>query len=325
MRTLETPIWLDGGEFFLAANLGIAISDAHLDALSLVRDADAAMSAARARGPGRSQVYDRRLRARTIERLNRETELRRGIERGELVLRYQPVLDLRERAWSHVEALVRWRHPTRGLLGPDEFIPLAEETGLIIPLGACVLEMVAAQAVAWSTSLPDVPIAANASVLQLADPSIVGDVIALLERTHLPPRTLLLEVTETALMEELDTTRAALAQLMAAGVRVMIDDFGTGYSSIARLGELPIAGLKIDRRFTSGLGTKPGTRRVLRAIAELAGAYGLEVVAEGIEDADALADVDDLGCRFAQGFFIGRPAPAESVGDLLASTPAVTR
>ena len=182
MRTLETPIWLDGGEFFLTANLGVAIGDATLDAFSLVRDADAAMAAARARGPGRRQLYDRRLRARTIERLNRETELRRAIERGELVMRYQPVLDLQERSWSHVEALVRWRHPSRGLLPPDEFIPLAEETGLIVPLGASVLGMVTAQAAQWSATLPDVRIAANASVLQLAAPTIAADVIAMLSR-----------------------------------------------------------------------------------------------------------------------------------------------
>jgi diguanylate cyclase (GGDEF)-like protein len=325
MRALETPIWLDGGEFFLAANLGIAIADGTVDAFSLVRDADAAMAAARARGPGRRQLYDRRLRARTIERLNRETELRRAIERGELVMRYQPVLDLKQRTWSHVEALVRWRHPSRGLLPPDEFIPLAEETGLIIPLGASVLEMVTAQAALWSATLPDVRIAANASVLQLADPSIASDVIAMLTASHLAPQTLMLEVTETALMEQLDAARAALAQLRSAGVGVMIDDFGTGYSSLARLGELPITGVKLDRRFTSGLGTDATMRRVLRAIAELAGAYGLDVVAEGIEDAGALADVDALGCRFAQGFYIGRPVPAAVVQVLLAGSPELDR
>jgi diguanylate cyclase (GGDEF)-like protein len=327
MRALEAPIWLDGGEFFLAANLGVAIGEGSADAFSLVRDADAAMAAARARGPGRRQVYDHRLRARTIERLNRETELRRGIERGELVLRYQPVIDLQERAWSHVEALVRWRHPTRGLLAPDEFIPLAEETGLIVPLGTSVLEMVLAQAVAWTDAdaLSGVRIAANASALQLADPTIASDVIGMLEDAHLSPRRLLLEVTETALMEELDTTRAALADLRAAGVGVMIDDFGTGYSSLARLGELPITGLKLDRRFTSGLGVDPTMRRVLRAIAELAGAYGLEVVAEGIEDAGALADVEALGCRFAQGYYIGRPLPAAALESLLANVPELAR
>ena len=321
VEAIERPFVLDGGEFFLTASVGIAHNTHPTDAFGLVRDADAAMNAARAQGPGQRQTYDRRLRARTIERLNHETELRRGIERGELVLHYQPILDLAARRWSGVEALVRWRHPKRGLIGPDEFIPLAEETGLIVPLGASVLQMVTEQASRWAATLPGIHIAYNASPLQLADPAIVGDLLAMLERSDLPPEVLQLEVTESALMEELETSRQTLEELMAAGVRVLIDDFGTGYSSIARLGELPITGLKIDRRFTTGLGVDASVLPVLRAIAELARAYDLQMVAEGIEDSRALADIDALGCQFAQGYLLGRPGPPKSIERLLKGPP----
>jgi c-di-GMP-specific phosphodiesterase len=314
LQAIETPIRLDGGEFFLSANIGIARNhDAAADAYSLVRDADAAMSAARAGGPGNHQVYDRRLRAQVIERLNWETELRHGIERGELVLHYQPILNLLDGRWSAVEALVRWEHPRRGLVGPDQFIPLAEETGLIVPLGESVLRMVAIQAKKWRKRIPGLQLAANTSVLQLADPNIADGLLTLLKESGLPPETLQLEVTESALMHELDNTRSTLEQLLDSGVTVLIDDFGTGYSSLARLGELPINGLKIDRQFTRTLGSDPAARQVVRAIAELASAHSLEVVAEGIEDAQALAHVKACGCQFAQGFHLGRPAPAHAV------------
>ena len=314
LEVIETPIRLDGGEFFLSASIGIARNhDAAADAYSLVRDADAAMSAARAGGPGRHQVYDRRLRAQVIERLNWETELRHAIERGELVLHYQPILSLHDGRWSAVEALVRWEHPRRGLVSPDQFIPLAEETGLIVPLGESVMRMVAIQAKEWCKQIPGLQLAANASVVQLADPNIADGLLAILKESDLPPQTLQLEVTESALMHELDKTRSTLEQLLESGVTVLIDDFGTGYSSIARLGELPIKGLKIDRQFTRSLGSDPTARQVVRAIAELASAHSLEVVAEGIEDAQSLAQVKACGCQFAQGFHLGRPAPAPAV------------
>lgn len=314
LEAIETPIRLDGGEFFLSASIGIARNhDAVADAYSLVRDADAAMSAARAGGTGRQQVYDRRMRAQVIERLNWETELRHAIERGELVLHYQPILSLLDERWSAVEALVRWEHPRRGLVGPDQFIPLAEETGLIVPLGESVLRMVAIQAKRWRKRIPGLRLSANASVLQLADPNIADGLLGILDESGLPPETLQLEVTESALMHELDTTRSTLERLRDNGVTVLIDDFGTGYSSLARLGELPINGLKIDRQFTRMLGSDPAARQVVRAIAELASAHSLDVVAEGIEDAQALAQVKACGCQFAQGFHLGRPAPALAV------------
>jgi c-di-GMP-specific phosphodiesterase len=323
LEAIERPIGLEGGEFFLTASVGIAVGDGESDAYLIVRHADAALQEARVQGHGTRQVFDRRVRGRRIARFNHELELRRAIERRELIMHYQPIVDLETRNWSGVEALVRWQHPQRGLIGPDDFIPLAEETGLIVPLGSYVLDQVVAQAAHWAEALPGIVISANASILQLADPNLAEGLLELLHSWGLPPSAVRLEVTETALMQELDTTRQALEQLMRAGVRILIDDFGTGYSSIARLGELPIAGLKIDRRFTRGLGDGDGDeeRPVLRAIADLARAYDLKMVAEGIETARALAHVDALGCQYAQGYHLGRPGPPERVEAILRRRP----
>jgi len=315
---MSEPFHADGLELLLTTSIGIATSGSATDAFGLVREADTAIHAARAGGPGRHQVYDHRLRTKQLERLRTEAQLRRAIERDQLVVHYQPILNVEDRSWSGVEALVRWQHPERGLLSPDEFIPLAEETGLIVPLGMCVLEMVCRQARQWSRTLPGISIAVNASPVQLAYPTTAVEIKAALKRARLKPSALTLEVTESALMEELDTARDVLEELKAAGVHVLIDDFGTGYSSLARLGELPISGLKIDRRFARGLGRDPTVMPVVSAITDLARAYGLEVVVEGIEDGEALASVDELRCEYAQGFHLGRPAPANVVEGLLA-------
>ena len=318
-EAMSEPFHTDGLELLLTASVGISISDRAIDAFAVVREAEAAIHAARAGGPGHHQLYDRKLRTQQVQRLRTESQLRRAIDRGELVMHYQPILCVEDRSWSGVEALVRWQHPQRGLLGPDEFIPLAEETGLIVPLGKRVLEMVCAQAREWTQRLPGIQIAVNASPVELAHPSTATEIRAAVARAHLPPGALTLEVTESALMAELDTARAAIEELQSAGVQVLLDDFGTGYSSLARLGELPISGLKIDRRFARGLGRDPAVMPVVRAIADLARAYGLQVVVEGIEDGAALASVDELHCEFAQGYHLGRPAPPEQVEQLLAA------
>jgi c-di-GMP-specific phosphodiesterase len=318
---IEVPIRLDGVEFFLTASIGIAFADPTMDAYELVRAADAATYAARGLGPGRHQVYDDRLRARLRKRLRDETELRHASERGELVMHYQPILRLGERRWSGVEALVRWRHPTRGLLGPDEFIPLAEETGLIVSLGGRIIELAIAQAKVWWAQLPGIQVAVNASALQLAHPTFAASFLAALQRVDLPPQAMVVEVTESALMRELDAAVATLKRLSSFGVTVLIDDFGTGQSSLARLGELPISGLKVDRRFTAKLGDDPRARAVLAAIVTLARAYELPIVAEGIETARALAIVDELGCEYAQGFHLGPPVAAAELEATLAAVP----
>jgi diguanylate cyclase (GGDEF)-like protein len=317
LDAIGQPLELDGAEFVLTASIGIATNEHPTDAYGLVRDADVALYASRAAGHGRTQVYDRKLRAEVVARLTRETELRRALDHGELVMYYQPIMSLERRCWSGVEALVRWQHPERGLMAPGDFIPLAEDAGLIVPLGAEVMRLVGEQARLWATKLPRLTIGVNASVLQLARTDMADAVMSMIDYAEMDPGALVVEVTESALMEQLDRTRRTLERLAHAGVRVFIDDFGTGYSSIARLGELPISGLKIDKRFTRGLGTDPVVLPVVRAISDLARAYGLQVVAEGIEDESALHALPDLGCHYAQGFHLAPPMPADRIQALL--------
>lgn len=315
--TVALPIAFDGGEFAVSANVGAALALTPIDAYGLVCDAEAAMHAARARGPGSHQLYDRRLHREVIGRLGAEGELRLAIARGELELHYQPVMDLRSGRFSGVEALVRWRNPRRGLLFPEHFIALAEETGVIAALGERVLTMAIGQAAQWHRRMVPLQVGVNVSVHQLSAPGFAAGVLARLEQAGLAADTLVLEVTESAVMPQLDVCFGALRTLADHGVRIYVDDFGTGYSSIARLGELPICGLKIDRRFIAALSGDPVADSVLAAIVALARAHGLMIVAEGVEHEHELATVRKLGCEHAQGFHIGRPAAPEAIEPLL--------
>nr|WP_240962712.1 EAL domain-containing protein [Antrihabitans stalactiti] len=301
------PFVIDGGEFFFTVSIGVAVNDEHSDAFSLVRDADAAMYVAKERGrPGFVQ-FDNALRERAVERLTRENELLRAIERDELVVEYQPLTRLSDGSLYGYEALVRWPHPTLGLLPPAEFIPLAEETGLIVPLGISVLRTTIRDIAGLASINPDVRVSVNVSVLQLGDRSVENAIRSSLDRYRVAPANLVVEVTETGFMQDLDIAANALRRIADLGVDVMIDDFGIGYSSIARLSELPIVGVKIDRRFTKNLGADTQANGVLAAITRLAHAFELLVVAEGIESSEALAVADKVGCDYAQGFHLARP------------------
>jgi len=311
----------NGAESYLSASVGIAFADPGADATDVVRNADAAMYAAKDGGRARHALFDDRLRDRAVERVSLETELRHAIDRDEMSLHLQPVADLRRGTWVAVEALVRWEHPTRGLVRPDEFIPLAEETGLIVPLGARLLEDAASLARRWSDAGIELPIAVNVSIVQLADASFPDVVAAALARHDLAPRLLLVEVTETSVMEHLDAVHAVLDRLDGAGVRIAVDDFGTGYSSIARMRDLPVRAVKIDRALTLGLGHDPRAARVLGAITDLAHALDLQVVAEGIETREELAVVRQQGCDHAQGYLLARPAPADAIEAVVRSGP----
>ena len=311
------PFLLDGGEFFLSCCAGFALNDTPTDAYGLIRDADAAMYSAKESGRGRHAMFDARLRDRAVGRVTLESELRRAIERDEFVMHYQPIVDLSSGAWVGAEALVRWQHATRGLVLPNDFIPLAEESGLIVPLGLRILEKVIEDRASWTC--PGVYASVNMSVVQLADPAIGAVVADCLRAGGVAPELLAIEVTETAVMEQLETARAALEQINALGVRVLIDDFGTGYSSIARLGELPIAGVKIDCSFTATLGEDQKAQRLVGAIADLAHALDLEVVVEGIESDAAHTAAGDLGCEFAQGYHLSRPVPSDELERVLSA------
>ncbi len=313
----STPITARDYELFLVATVGVAYADGSADAYGLVRDAAAAMHAARAHGRGGHRVYSQALRTEGLDLIGRESELRRAIDFGELILHYQPILRIADHRWDRVEALVRWQHPTRGLLAPAEFIPLAEKSGLIVPLGQRVLEIATRQGSRWVAANPGLRIAVNVSVLQLAEPDFADNLLALLGRANMPADSVSLEVAESDLVQKLDAVTPVLERLRELGVRTVVDDFGAGYSSLARLGELPITSIKIDASFVGGITSDVTARTVVRSIVDIARAHELSIVAEGIEDAETLAAVEELGCHYAQGFHVAMPTAAEQVTALL--------
>lgn len=321
-QAFAEPFELDGGEFFLTVSIGIASSGD--DAYAMIRDADAAMYEAKERGRDRHVWFDERLRDRAVERLRAESNLRRAIERSEFVVHYQPIADLTTGRWSGVEALARWNHPSGHVVGPGEFIPLAEETGLILPLGSRILQATLAEAAQLGAVRDHLTVAVNVSALQLSDPTLAQEVHGLLEAYGFPPSGLVLELTESALMKDYDNAVEALGDIATLGVSVVIDDFGTGYSSISRLNELPVGGIKIDRSFTARIGHDPTVDAVLSAIVDLAHALGLTVVAEGIETPQALDLLRSIGCDSAQGFHLGRPAPVGEAAAILAAPPPLS-
>jgi len=320
--TISEPFMLDGGEFFMSVSIGIAFNEAHADGFGLVRDADAAMYAAKERGRSRYVMFDSALRERAVRRLTRENELRRAIERDELHMAFQPLMRIRDGSMHSFEALVRWEHPAYGVLLPDEFVPLAEETGLIVPLGLRVLDSAVRDAARLLEINPEIRVGINISALQLGDPAVAAEVGAALKRHGVEPSHVFLEVTETGLMEQIDVVRGSLERVVDLGVEVVIDDFGTGYSSIARLSDLPITGVKIDRSFARHLGEQPQARQVMAAITSLAHAFDLSVVSEGIESSEALDIVRELGCDFAQGFHVAMPMLLDEVAAAVVASPA---
>lgn len=311
------PFVVDGGEFFLSGSIGIATAGGSSDAYSLVRDADSAMFTAKDRGRGRRARFDAALRERAVVRVRLEADLRRAIERHELELHYQPVLDLRTNTWVAAEALVRWHHPERGLLRPDTFIPLAEETGLIVPLGYQVLADAVLQESSWTAAGLPVLMTVNVSVVQLRDPSFTATLLRDLKARSLPASKVSLEITESALMDELDDAVTALSAIADIGTSLAIDDFGTGHSSIARIRELPVRTVKIDRKFVMGLGVDPAAYELMQAMTALAHALGLQVVVEGVETEQQLAYVRDAGADCAQGYLLSHPLPAAEAEHVL--------
>jgi EAL domain-containing protein (putative c-di-GMP-specific phosphodiesterase class I) len=254
-----------------------------------------------------------------------QDDLRHGIENGQLRVVYEPVVDGHTGAVLSFEALARWQHPVRGLLSPSEFIDVAEESGLIVPLGAAVLREACAQAARWRAERPgcaDLHIAVNVSGTQFAHASFVPTVASVLAETGLEPSALWLEITETIIMSDAESAGETLRAIRALGVRLAIDDFGTGYSSLAYLRRFPVEALKIDKSFIAGLGRDREDEAIVEMILSLARTLDLHVVAEGVETAEQLRRLDQLGCALVQGFHLGRPAPAEDVW--VTSAPLLT-
>jgi EAL domain-containing protein (putative c-di-GMP-specific phosphodiesterase class I) len=262
-------------------------------------------------------VFDNTLRATAEGRMATASALRHALERNEFVVHYQPVVDLHSGTMVSAEALLRWEHPERGLISPVEFIPLAEETGLIIPIGAWVLEQACMQLVEWQRRDPMMSVAVNLSVRQMLAPDITDMIAAILTRTGVPPANVCLELTESVFMEDAEYFGATLAKIKALGVTLSIDDFGTGYSSLSYLKRFPVDAVKIDRGFVSGLGTDSHDSALVAAIVAMAHALELSVIAEGIETAQQLAILKKLNCPRAQGFYLARPAPAAAIDRLI--------
>ena len=309
VSTLELPFTVTAAAdpIFLSASIGVALStDGAEDPAAMIRDADAAMYRAKERGRSRCEVFDQEMRERAVSRLETETDLRRALERSELRLEYQVFVDVPTQTIVGAEALVRWDHPRRGTLGPAEFIALAEETGLIRPLGAWVLHEACGQLARWAREdgwPPSFLLSVNLSPHQLADPSLLADVTAALASSGIDPQMLCLEITEGALVADMDHALDVLERLRALGVQVALDDFGTGYSSFSYLHRLPVDVLKIDRSFVDRLTVEPRDRAVVAGMIDLARALGLRTVAEGVETPGQLAELGALGCDLAQGFY----------------------
>ena len=309
---IAEPLVVEAGEVQLTASIGIAFGHSDdLDPDLVLRDADLAMFEAKARGRARSTVFDDALRGRARYRLETARALRLAIEREELVLHYQPVVEMRSGTMTGVEALVRWEHPDRGLISPAEFMPVAEETGLVVSLGAWVLDESCRQGAAWAADpeVGPVVVSVNLSARQFNDDALVPRVTRALQASGLPPQLLCLEITESAVMDDVTHTGEVLAQLRGLGVALSIDDFGTGYSSLSYLKQFPVDALKIDRSFVDGLGSESEDTQIVTAVVHLAHALGLTVVAEGVETAPQLEVLRNLGCERVQGYLIARPQP----------------
>jgi diguanylate cyclase (GGDEF)-like protein len=324
---MRVPLELDdGGDLLLEASIGIALArgrEARRDAL--LRDADAAMYRAKELGRGRVEVFDDRLRERLDARLRIERELRHGLEHGELHLVYQPVVSLADGRIGSVEALVRWHHPERGVVSPGEFLPVAEESGLIIRLGEEVLVQACRQAARWRAALGDdapLPVNVNLAARQLGQPGFVDVVRRIVAESGVDARDIALEITESAVIENTLLAADTLDQLKTLGFTVLLDDFGTGYSSLSYLQRLPIDVLKIDRSFISALGDGRESDAIVRAIVGIAEALRIGVVAEGIETAEQASTARELGCDSAQGFHFARPSGPEDIVALVEAARA---
>jgi diguanylate cyclase (GGDEF)-like protein/PAS domain S-box-containing protein len=327
LDTLRAPFDTAGAEVFTTASIGIAVCtglDGYLGEEGtvdgLLGRADVAMYAAKSGGRGRIQVYEPAMHRAALHRMELGGELRRAVERGEFFVEYQPVVALADGTVTGVEALLRWEHPERGLVGPADFITAAEETGLIVPIGAWVLETACRQVQGWhagrSVERP-LAIAVNVSSRQLCEPGFAATVLATLDTSGLDPRQLVLEVTESALVDDMHGVREQLEQLRRRGVRIAMDDFGAGYSSLGYLRGLPLDIVKIDRMFVAGLGTSGADRALTLAIVRLLGTIDADIVAEGIETPEQLAYVRALGVEAGQGFYFSRPVDPVTASRLL--------
>ncbi len=315
-EAIRQPFDLLGHAIATDTSIGIAIApDDGADPDELLKNADMALYGAKADGRGTFRFFEPDMDARVKARRALENSLRMALVRGEFTLHYQPIMNLRENRIPCCEALIRWNHPERGLLAPSEFIPIAEETGLIVAIGEWVLRKACADAALWPN---EIKVAVNLSPVQMTNPNVLSVVIGALAASGLPANQLELEITESVMMQNTEATLATLHRLRELGVKISMDDFGTGFSSLSYLRRFPFDKLKIDRSFISDLSKDEDALAIVRSVTAMAKSLRMITTAEGVETAEQLDQVRRLGCTEVQGFFIGRPQPREEIVRLLA-------
>lgn len=319
-KELALPFNVSGHEVFTTTSIGIALSTTNYhQPEDILRDADTAMYRAKSLGKARHEIFDPVMHTRALTLLQVENDLRRAIEREEFQIYYQPIVELQTGKLSGFEALVRWQHPNQGLIAPAAFVPVAEETGLIVPIGYWILRSACCQLHAWQRFSANRPltISVNLSGKQFSQPDLIQQIDQILQETGLAPRSLSLEITESMIMENDEAATTMLLQFKDLGVKLAIDDFGTGYSSLGRLYQFPINVLKIDRSFVSGMGINQGNLEIIEAIVTLAHQLGMEVTAEGVETAEQLAQLRKLKCEYGQGYLFSQPLDSKAAEALI--------
>jgi diguanylate cyclase (GGDEF)-like protein len=317
LANCETPMFLDGYQLFMGMSIGVVVDIEHyVDASDLIRDADIAMYRAKARGKNLYQVFNSQMHTQALRRLTLESDLRKALEGNEFEVYYQPIMDITHNRLVGFESLIRWHHPTQGFISPGEFVPVAEETGLIAPIDHWVFYTTCRQLANWQGRFPccqDLKISVNLSAQDLQQPQLLQEIDSLLRVSGLSGHSITLEITESMLIEDVSKTIDLLTQLKTRDFQISIDDFGTGYSSLNYLHRLPADNLKIDQTFVSQMQDDHRNHQVVNTIITLGNQLGMAVVAEGVETAAQLQHLRQLGCQFAQGYLFSRPMPAADI------------
>jgi len=321
LLALRMPWPIEGREVYMSASIGIVFGSRHYqEAVHLLRDADIAMYRAKQKGRDRYEVFNLDMHVQALHRLHLEQDLYQALEQQEFILHYQPIMDLQTGQLVGFETLIRWQHPTQGLKAPGEFLPVAEEVGLISALDFWVLQQACQQLMAWRNRFPNMPelwVHVNLSAQDLQRPNLLAAIDRTLSQTQLPVRYLTIEITESMLIEDIDSTIAVLQHIKSRGIHISIDDFGTGYSSLSYLHRLPVDSLKVDRSFVSQIQADRRNRQIVQTIATLSHQLELDAVAEGIETVEQWALLRQLGYRFGQGYLFAKPLSATQVDTLL--------